>query len=350
MMSELYTSTIRIETETNRQLMEKRVKSLRIDHGQKHGLKDKAASPLIRDTILKKRKICISYNAESLEEENTVLFTGQCLLKEDEDLECPVTLDDAIECATLRHLLETSSMPAICMYPDSVYKEFVLGWSGKEVGEREIELATEKFMAFRRRMLPDRVEHVRTSEVEEQINSLLPENFLEQKEILKRKIRRIYGGRVLSDGQEHHLQEVILNYGIKTIILPVMLGYKNKDVVLFAEPQEVCSVYAAELASKALNRNIRIGLLGQLPVPSLTFLIDKKIDMYSAGRDSRIHLNEPDNEVRRKLEERPTFCLLSLYLSPLTTEEQLQEIGKSKDRKIGIDLMIEQIRAFRGYL
>ena len=32
----------------------------------------------------KERKSCLTYNAESFNEYNTILFTGQCLLKKDE--------------------------------------------------------------------------------------------------------------------------------------------------------------------------------------------------------------------------------------------------------------------------
>lgn len=334
---------------TNRQLTEEMIRLLRRRHGEKHGLKDKAKSPLLKDTLMLERKTCITYNAGSLDE-SAVLFTGQCLLKKGDDLECPVTFQDAVECARLNELLKVHTIPTICMYPDSTYAKFIRGWSGANVSENDINTTTKAYIEFRGRILPN-IKHVRVSDFQEEIDKVVKKHIPdEERDILRKKIRRIYGGRLLKDGREHPLQEVLLEYGIKTILLPSIIGYENRDIGVFAEPAEICSTYAAEMVSRALDMNIQIGLIGQLPVPSLEFLIDRELDMYSARRESRIHLNETDSQIRAKLEAEPDFCLVSLYLSPLTTEEQLQEIGKSRDRRAGTDIMVDQIREFRRYL
>src|SRR3989344_6302905 len=132
----MYDLEISTDNRTNRQLMEERIKFLRIRHAQKHGLKDRIRSLLLRCTVMHERRTCITYNAESFNETNAMLFTGQCLLKKDENLECPVTLQDAIECERLKTLLKVHPIPAVCMYPDSVYREFIKGWSGNDTDER----------------------------------------------------------------------------------------------------------------------------------------------------------------------------------------------------------------------
>lgn len=332
----------------NKQLMVERINLLRRRHGEKHGLRDRSKSPLLRDTVMQMRKTNITYNAESFGERKTVIFTGQCLLKKNEDLECPVTLQDAIECARLNTLLEAHPVPAVCMYPDSTYANFIHGWSGAEADENDIDAATNIYMGFRGRMLHN-VKHVRVSDIQRELDERTSLS-TEEKERLKGKIRRIYGGRLLGEGQEHPLQEVLLEYGIKAVVLPSIIGYEEVNIAIFAEPAEICSTYAAEIVNKALNRKNQIGLLGQLPVPSLNYLVDRELDMYSAGRESRIHLHETDREIRKKLEAEPDFCLVTLCLSPLTTEAQLEEVGKSRDRNEGIDVIMEQVNKFRRYL
>ena len=346
----MYGYDIQIDNRTNKQLIKEMIKLLKIKHGERHGLKNKSNSPLLEGTIMQKRGTCMTYNAELLNEENALLFTGQCLIKEDDDPECPITLQDAVECARLRALLELHPLPALCMYPDSTYAKFIQGWSGRDVDEKSIHAATDRYIAFRKNMLPG-VEHIRVSDFQEVIDQQISGQLSqEERNSLRTRIKRIYGGRFLRAGQEHPLQEVILEYGIKTVLLPSLKGYGNRDIAVFAEPAEVCSVYSTEFVSMALRKDTEIGLIAQLPVPSLEFLIDRKLDMYSARREARIHLNEPDGVIRRKLEAEPDFCLVSLALSPLTTEAQLDELGKSRKREEGIDLMMGQIEEFRRYL
>ncbi len=335
---------IETDNRTNQQVMVERIKTLRRRHCGEQGLKDRSKSPLLTDTVMQNRKTTITYNAEDFNEEDTIIFTGQCLLKKEEDLECPVTLQDAVECARLNTLLEAHPVPVVCMYPDSTYAEFIHGWSGVEANENDIDTATDIYMGFRGRMLP-KVEHVRLSEVNLDGVIHLPE-----KGRLTTQIRRIYGGRLLMDGQEHPLQRVLMEYGIKTIALPVFFGYEGKNIAIFAEPDETSSTYAAEIVNGVVGMVGQIGLLGQLPVPSLNYLVDRELDMYSAVRENRIHLHEDDLGIRRKLEAEPDFCLVTLCLSPLTTEAQLDEIGKSRDRNVGIDILMEQINEFRRYL
>ena len=342
----MYDLEISMNNRTNRQLMEERIKFLRIRHAQKHGLKDRIRSLLLGGTVMHERRTCITYNAESFNENNSILFTGQCLLKKDENLECPVTLQDAIECEVLRDLLEKHPMPAVCMYPDSIYREFMKGFSENDVDEKNVEIATDKYMRFRRIMLPG-VQHIRISDFNGKFTG---EIFGEERERLSGEVRRIYGGRLLPESQTHSLQKVLLDYGFKTIILPSIIGYGNRNIVIFAEPAEICSVYAAEIAGRALGKDIKIGLLGNLPVPSLEFLIDRKIDMYSANRNARIYLNESDSEVRKKLDAEPDFCAVSVYLSPLTTTDQLTDARKSRKKEEIAEILMEQIKVFRRYV
>ena len=153
----------------------------------------------------------------------------------------------------------------------------------------------------------------------------------------------------MGHGDTHPLQKTVLEYGIKEIVLPLIAGHGDRDIVVFAEPDEICSVKAAELVRGELHMNNQIGLIGQLPLPSLEFPLRGKIRMYSANRDDRIHLNENDTEIKTKLESDPLFSLLVLELSPLTTRDQLEYVMGSRDRKIGIDLLMEQIKLFREY-
>lgn len=333
------------DNRTNRQLMEERTKLLRRKNCERYALKDKSNSPLLKDTAMQERKTCLTYNAESLDENNAVLFTGQCLLKKEENLECPVTLQDAIECERLKTLLEKYPLPAVCMYPDSVYREFIKGWSGNDANEKDIDVATEIYLKFRRKVLPE-VEHIRTSELQSFGEPISKEEL----EIARKQIRKIYGGRILTDGQEHPLQRVLLDYGLKTIHITSKMGYGAKNIVIFAEPDEICSVHATAVVANTLGMNIKIGLLGQLPVPSLDFLLDREIIMYSANRKSRIYLSESDADIRRKLETESDFCAVSTYLSPLTTREQLEYAKKSRNKGDMVEILMEQIVRFRKYL
>lgn len=332
----------------NREVILRSVANLREKSASRYGLRNKVPvsySNLIGGTILYERRALLGYNLDPLTEENAVLFTGQCLIKDNEDLECPITLEDAAECERLKELVQRHPMPVVCMYPDSTYIEFIKGWSGEHVTEEMVNDATEKYIIFRRRILPGII-HYRTSELEEEVKAVI--NHLEIGN-LQRQVRRIYGGRTLGHDDAHPLQKTVLEYGIKEIALPLIAGYGDRDIVVFAEPDEICSVKAAELVRGELHMNNQIGLIGQLPLPSLGFPLRGKIRMYSANRDDRIHLNENDAEIKTKLESDPLFSLLVLQLSPLTTRDQLEYIMGSRDRKIGIDLLMEQIKLFREY-
>lgn len=340
----LYSDNDTTDDRRNSEVSSSLMSRLRKRNAERYGLRQNVPrSYLIRNTTLEKRRSCLGYGLESLESENAVLFTGQCLVKDYDDPECPVTLEDAIECEKLRELLQRHPMPAVCIYPDSTYKAFVEGWSGKSIDERAIERATEMYMTFRRNTLP-RVVHVRSSEVD----STVKEKMQKDTNHLVSRIKRVYGGRLLNNGQTHQLQRTILDYGIKTVFIPAALGYESRSIAVFAEPDEICSVLAAELIGSELGMGMHFGLIGQIPLPSLGF--PQFIRMYSAGREGRIHLNEKDEEIRSKLEDDMNFLLLALYLSPLTTDDEIEYIGRSKERRIGLDILMNQIDMFRRHL
>lgn len=343
----MYTSG-ETDNRLNHDIMRSSLATLRERNASRYGLPNKVPSKhsrLIGGTTLYERRTTLGYNLDSLNEETTVLFTGQCLVKDEENLECPITLEDAIECERLKELLQKHPMPAICMYPDSTYVKFVEAWSGDRVSSEIVSSTTQKYVKFRTRIIPG-ITHLITSEVDAKLQSMTPPDT----DDLEKRVRRIYGGRVLENGQTHPLQRTVLQYGIDEILLPMIAEHGDKDIVVFAEPDEICSIRAAELVRDALGIRKQIGLIGQLPLPSLGFPLGGKIRMYSASRKDRIHLNEDDSQIRKKLESDPFFSLLGLQLSPLTTNEQLEYLMKSRDRNIGIDMLMEQIKLFRRYV
>src|SRR3989338_1152935 len=122
---------------TNREATIYLMKSLRRANAGRYGLKEKMPyTHLLEDTALQKRKLCLGYNIAHARPDDTVLFTGQCLVKSEEDLECPATVEDAIECEKLKEMLNKGMVPAICMYPDSSYGTFSEAWSGKSLDRK----------------------------------------------------------------------------------------------------------------------------------------------------------------------------------------------------------------------
>ncbi len=334
-----------VDNRTNSEAMVNLMANLRKRNASRYGLKEGVPrSYLIGGTSMHERRGCLGYNLSGIND-NVVLFTGQCLVKDREDKECPVTLEDALECEKLRDLLEKNPVPTVCMYPDSMYKAFIEAWSGKEADDKTIDLATERYIQFRKSMLPG-IAHVRTSEIEDRLAGFMKRDMNH----IRTGIRRIYGGRVLKEGQEHQLQQTILEYGIKMVALPIIAGHENKSVVVFAEPDEICSVKAAESVAEELGVNVSFALIGQIPLPSIDFPSSGRIRMYSAEREKRIHLNESDESIRKKFGNDINLLLLSLYSSPLTSGSDLEHIGRSKDRLVGIDLMMQQIDRFRSHL
>ncbi|MBI4162369.1 MAG: hypothetical protein HY513_01690 [Candidatus Aenigmarchaeota archaeon] len=333
---------------TNNEITAGLIKQLRKANASRYGLKERMPRTyLLEDTTLQRRKLCLGYNTSHARPDNTVLFTGQCIVKSEEDTECPVTLEDAIECETLREILNKTKVPVICMYPDSTYESFAEAWSGKKVDRRTIDVAAEKYMAFRRNVLPD-VTHVRTSEVDDEVRKHIGQLDLKR---LTGRIRRVYGGMVLRENEAHALQNTVLEYGFYAALLPDIMSFNGEHVVTFAEPDEICSVKAAGIAGSELYSIRKFSLIGQIALPSLDYFCGHgRIRMYSTARDQRIHLNETDTAIRAKLEKDTDFLLVALYMSPLTSEDELAQIGKSMDRKAGIDVMVEQVRKFRTYL
>ncbi len=333
---------------TNHEFTSGLMKKLRKANASRYGLKERVPHTyLLEGTALQRRKLCLGYNTAHARPDNTVLFTGQCIVKSEEDIECPVTLEDAIECEALREILNKNNVPAICIYPDSTYASFAEAWSGKRLDRKTIDDAAEKYMAFRKSVLPD-MAHVRTSEVEGEIKKHIGQRDFRH---LTGRIRRVYGGRLLRENETHALQNTVFEYGLYAALLPDIMGFRGEHVVTFAEPDEICSVKGAEIAGNELGSSRKFSLIGQIALPSLNYFGgDGRIRMYSAGREQRIHLNEKDEAIRAKLEEDTDLLLVALYMSPLTTEDELEIIGKSLDRRIGIDVVMQQVAKFRKHL
>ena len=331
----------------NSEVMTKLAKTLRIMNAGRYGLKDRfSANYLVAGTTLARRNLLIGYNNSS-QPGNTFIFTGQCLVKDQEDTECPVTIEDALECERLAEILAANPTPCVCIYPDSTYSNFVAGWSGEDVNESVIESCTLNYIRFRERILPQII-HVRTSDHEHEIKRILAELGVDIPS-LRSNVRRIYGGRVLKKDASHSLQQSVLEYGVKACLIPRILGRREKYSVTFAEPDEICSVSAAQLFDTAIGSGMDFSLVGHVPLPPVEY--DRRnVRMYSAGRDKRIHLNESNSEIRSKLLDNPNFLLLYLYMSPLTTDDQLSYIGKSRDRRIGIEVAMDQVSKFKQYL
>ncbi len=327
----------------NSEVMEDLVSMLTRHSASKYRLKAKSPySALVKGTTMYERKTYLGYNLDKLNIENTVIITGRCPLRADADLECPVTLEDAIESLRLRELLEKNPIPTIFMYGDLNDEELSNICSERKVDEKIVKKAEEKSIEFRKRILPESVKYYEINSVKES----LPIDV----EHLKSRTKRIYRGREVKDGEEHPLQRAIANYGMKTILLPELDGHSGKNIAVFGEPDEICSIVVAEMVRDELGKNIGIGLIGQLPLPSLGYPIEGNIRMQcDEDRNRRIYLNENDSIIKDKLKDY-RLTLVALQLSPLTTDEQLKEIGKSIDRNAGIDLLMEQINQFRKYL
>ncbi|MDO8660648.1 MAG: hypothetical protein Q7K43_02045, partial [Candidatus Woesearchaeota archaeon] len=169
------------------------------------------------------------------------------------------------------------------------------------------------------------------------------------RETVLNQITRIYSGRILKNCQRHPLQELLLKYGIATIEICRILAGEGKDIVVFGEPDEVCSVHVANIVAKALNREEKVAFIGQIPLPAIDYFdFDGRIRMYGATRSGRIHLNESDDCIKTKLEEHHTWTLVALALSPLTTNAQLEEIGALDKPTKAVDLLMQQIQTYKS--
>ncbi len=332
---------------TNHEIALGLLKKLRKTSASMYGLKERMPyTYLLEGTALQRRQLCLGYNTNSIAPGKTVMLTGQCIVKDDEELECPVTLEDALECEKLKEILQKSGVPSVCIYPDSTYADFSKS-SGKNIDRKTIERATEAYVAFRTSALPEII-HVKTSEYEDKIKETVGSLDMSS---LAGKVRRVYGGRLLRPGQSHSLQNTIIEYGLKAAVLPCIVGLTGECVVTFAEPDEICSVLAAEMVGKELEMPAKFSLIGQIPLPSMSYTSGfGDIRMYSAGRERRIHLNECNETIRAKFEQDTDILLVALYMSPLTTEDELEIIGKSLDRREGMDVMMQQIEKFRKHL
>jgi hypothetical protein len=330
---------------TNREILQEEIGKLKKMNSSESGLPNKIPySSLLRGVSFYERKALLGYNLnESLK--NPIIFTGQCLIKNEEDLKCPITVEDAIECLRLRELKEKTGFKVICMLPDLEYSEPGYTEGMREYGEdinyykTVVEEITSMYESFRSKLIPG-IEIIRTTTFAKQLSEEL-----EKLNYLSHRIARAYH----VTNPRPSLQRLVLKYGIDTALLPELLGYSG-DIIVFAEPGEICSVKAAELVIQEKNLNKRIALVGQIPLPSLNIHIKRKIRMYSGRREERIHLNENLDEIRRKLTDDPTMALLILYMSPLTEEELLKEILRSTDRSLGIDEALDQIIYFKEFL
>ncbi|MDO8660441.1 MAG: hypothetical protein Q7K43_00990, partial [Candidatus Woesearchaeota archaeon] len=107
---------------TNGMRLQDAIKRLKRYSASRFGLPERTKSSWItKDTSLEKRRTFIGTDCTALKKENTVLFTGQCLVKEEEDRDCPITLEDAIECERLKEIMQKNGLKTICILPDSVY-------------------------------------------------------------------------------------------------------------------------------------------------------------------------------------------------------------------------------------
>lgn len=306
-------------------------------------------------TSLIDRMLALNYNLGSLNGDITI-FTGVCLVKKDEDIEYPVTLEDAIECSKLDEVRKAGNLPVVCMYPDEEYSMNVSDYQGSGEDRKKVQKIAEKQMHFRGSMIPGII-NIPTSEHREEIdrrlNELLP---------LRRMLRHGYYGITFSPPQDPTpMHTLLMRYGIATILLPEVAGYPSHNILVFAEPPEKVSVAAAEMILKETNDPRQIALLGQLPLPRLD-MSDfgrnlhgyKPLRMFDAPRESRIHLNEADNQIRSKLNEHPFSTVMYLYMSSLTPEEMLKRLNKTTDmnsiKSDCIDLVMDQIDLFRTHL
>lgn len=315
--------------------------------------------PLFEGTFLKERDIAIPYGVNgNLTSENTVVFAGQCLLKRNENSECPITLEDIIDTLKLRDFLERTGLPAVCMIPDSIYldRKFLDPWFGRitDLGEirRRVEDFTELYIKVRSRITPS-VKNIRTSEIEKELNAA--SNRLSLSKLVP-QIRQVYGGRFLGRKEEYHpLSPTILDYGLISMLLPQAAGYPGRNVLVFAEPDEICSVKAAETIIRErrskLDYDESVGLIGQIPLPPLNFPPElKKNRMYGAPPIYRIHLNESDEEIRKKLMERPDFAVVTVYMSPVTDKDEFDYLRLYGEREDAVDILMGQIKEFRRYV
>ncbi len=320
------------------------LKNLLKRNASRYGLKEKMPpSGILDGTTLRERRTVLGTDSSVLKASNTVLFTGQCLVKSEENLECPITLEDAIECERLKEIMEKKSLAGICFLPDSVYGQY-LSLEKKQVPETTLQRATQAYDAFRRLMVPN-LKIVRLSEVAT-ITELSHE--LEKPEIKARllsKIRRVYGGRPLKPGQRHPLQELLINYGLAELEVPRHCGYENKDIALFAEPDEICSLKAAEAIAVELGRTNQLALIGAIALPAIDYFENGEIRMYSAKRSSRLHLDESETAIRDKLATHPAWAITALALSPLTPTEMLEDLHSKP--KLAVDTLMELIVRYK---
>lgn len=333
--------------DSNQKLIRRALRRLLKYNTSIYGLRETMRSAWILDgTTLKERHTVIGTDCTTLRPDNTVLFTGQCLVKKEEDLQCPITLEDAIECERLKEVVLKKDLDCFCMLPDMIYASY-LNAERITTPAESVQRATQVYAAFRQLMIPGiRVVKLSEMEMDSGVSQRIDSPMIKRE--LTSKIRRIYGGRVLKPGQQHPLQSLLINYGLVTLEIPRHFAAGDKDIAIFAEPDEICSLRAAEAIVSELGRPNKLGLVGSLALPSLSYFEKETgtevgdIRMYSTPRSERIHLNEDNDLIKAKLEKHPLFTLTALILSPLTSAEELKTVEKQTSYKLAVEILMEQ--------
>jgi hypothetical protein len=280
-----------------------------------------------------RRRILLGYGFQNFfgknSLENYAMFIGQCLVKKhEEDLDCPITLEDAIETYNAADLANALNLPVVSFFPDAEYSRFL----DKRL-KRSLECITEKFCKFKSRIMPNAVQ-VRTSEYEKELLEL-EKRFEDLAFFVKRAYGRSFTTSIHFRTSPHKMQKVVLRYAIDELWLPERLLEKH-NVLVVASPEESCSVEAAQMLIQRAGMEKLISQLATLPVPSLDL---REQRMFDAKRDQRIHLNEEPSTIRRKLNS--TMASAILYISPLTKEKQVEDLLYSSEESV--EILIEQI-------
>lgn len=327
------------------ELTRKGLKKLMQHNGGRYGLSLKMPRhELVDGTSLAERKTVLGHELIQLRLDNTVLFTGQCLVKKEEHEACPVTLEDAIECERLNELTTAKNLTGVCLLPDFEYKGFMEG-SGDHVDDKILKRATDVYERFRAAMVRQ-VTCVRSSSIAEQLRD--PELLARAREVIP-DIRRIYRGRVLKAREDHPLQKIVFAYALDTVLLSKQKS-PGKDIVVFGEPDEICSASAAALIAKKLGEQVHVGLVGNIALPAIDYfnlLGGGTIRMYSAGRKGRIHLDESIDEIRAKLLDSVGVAGIALTLIPSVSTAELESVGRYTRPEPMVDLLVEHVKRYK---
>lgn len=218
---------------------------------------------------------------------NTVLLFGQCLTKDNEYEENPISIADAIF-ARLFSQLALQFPNSMVVYPDSEYERYSRELRMRRHDASKLDKVTTNYENFHRSILPKHVRLLRTSQYDK---------FLEgMKDRFTRFVSSatsFYGWRTPTEKQK----ELVYECAVNELVLPYLLFGGKENILIFAYPDEICSVKVAQQILCENNYLAKgISLLSPMPIKG----INSRKDMVDTSREKRLHMHENQEAINEK--------------------------------------------------